>query len=91
MAGEGEIDWEEGCLSVPGFTSEVQRKERVRVRAQGVDGAHFELDTDGLLAVAVQHELDHLNGVLFIDHLSRLKRQLFLKKYKKIQAQKLRA
>lgn len=91
MGGEGEIDWEEGCLSVPGFTSEVQRKERVRVRAQGVDGEHFELETDGLLAVAVQHEFDHLNGVLFIDHLSRLKRQLFLKKYKKIQAQKLRA
>ncbi len=91
IGGEGVIDWEEGCLSVPGFTSEVERKERIRVRAQGVDGVVFELETDGLLAVAVQHEFDHLNGVLFIDHLSRLKRQLFLKKYKKIQAQKLRA
>ena len=91
IGGEGVIDWEEGCLSVPGFTAEVERKERVRVRAQDLDGVVFELETDGLLAVAVQHELDHLNGVLFVDHLSRLKRQLFLKKYKKIQAQKLRA
>ena len=91
MAHEGEILWEEGCLSVPGFTAEVERFEKVHVRAKDVNGVPFELDADGLLAIAVQHELDHLDGVLFVDHLSRLKRQLFTKKYKKLQAQKLRA
>lgn len=91
IAAEGEIGWEEGCLSVPGFTSEVRRKEKIRVRAQDVNGVPFELEADGLLAVCIQHEMDHLNGVLFVDHLSRLKRQLFMKKHKKIQAQKLRA
>ncbi len=85
---EGTIQWEEGCLSVPGFTADVTRSEAIVVRAHDVNGVLFELEADGLLAVAVQHELDHLDGVLFVDHLSRLKRQLFMKKYKKIQAQK---
>lgn len=88
---EGKVDWEEGCLSVPGFTAEVERSQRVRVRAQDANGVTFERDADDLLAIAVQHEMDHLDGVLFVDHLSRLKRQLFMKKYKKLQAQKLRA
>jgi peptide deformylase len=61
------------------------------VRAQDVNGVPFELEADGLLAVCIQHEMDHLNGVLFVDHLSRLKRQLFMKKHKKLLAQKLRA
>jgi peptide deformylase len=91
ISAEGEIGWEEGCLSVPGFTSEVQRKEKICVRAQDVNGVPFELEADGLLAVCIQHEMDHLNGVLFVDHLSRLKRQLFMKKHKKLLAQKLRA
>lgn len=91
VSAEGTVDWEEGCLSVPGFTAEVERHKRVVVRAQDVNGVAFELEADDLLAIAVQHEMDHLEGVLFVDHLSRLKRQLFMKKYKKLQAQKLRA
>jgi peptide deformylase len=91
VATEGEVAWEEGCLSVPGFTAEVERAEKVFVRAQDVNGVPFELEADGLLAIAIQHENDHLEGVLFVDHLSRLKRQLFMKKYQKIQAQKQRA
>lgn len=86
-ATEGEVAWEEGCLSVPGFTAEVDRAERVWVKAHDVNGVPFELEADGLLAIAIQHEFDHLEGVLFVDHLSRLKRQMFMKKYKKIQAQ----
>ena len=88
---DSEISWEEGCLSVPGFTAPVQRYERLRVRAQDIHAETFEMDTEGLLAIAVQHEIDHLNGVLFIDHLSRLRRQMFLKKHRKLVARQLRA
>lgn len=80
---EGKITWEEGCLSIPGVYEKVQRKARVRVRALDRDGQPYEFEADGLLAVAVQHELDHLDGVLFLDHLSPLKRRLALKKYRK--------
>jgi peptide deformylase len=72
----GEIDWEEGCLSFPGVHQDIQRAERVKVRAQDRHGAWFELDTDGLMAVAVQHENDHIEGKLMIDHLSPLKRRI---------------
>lgn len=65
---------EEQCLSVPGITAAVPRSLRVRVRAQGRDGAPFELDAEGLLAVCIQHEVEHLDGTLFIDHLSWFKR-----------------
>jgi peptide deformylase len=65
---------EEGCLSVPGFVDVVKRAVRVRVRALGRDGQPFELDAEGLLAVCIQHELDHLGGRLFVDYLSCLKR-----------------
>ena len=65
---------EEGCLSVPGVYDEVQRPARVRVRAQDVDGAAFERDCDGMLAVCVQHEVDHLRGKVFVEYLSPLKR-----------------
>ena len=64
---------EEGCLSVPGVYDEVERPERVRVRALGLDGKPFTLDADGLLAVCVQHEIDHLDGKVFVQYLSRLK------------------
>lgn len=73
---EGKIDWEEGCLSFPGEHHDVTRAERVKVRAQDRHGEWFELDTDGLLAIAVQHENDHLLGKLMIDHLSPLKRRI---------------
>jgi peptide deformylase len=71
---------EEGCLSVPGFTETVERARRIRVRALDLQGKPFEFDAEGLLAVCVQHELDHLEGKLFVDYLSELKRQRIRKK-----------
>jgi peptide deformylase len=70
---ETEREWEEGCLSVPGVYETVRRPERVKVRALGVDGKEFELEAVGLLAVCIQHEIDHLFGKVFVDYLSRLK------------------
>lgn len=69
----GECEGEEGCLSVPGVYETVTRASHIRVRALGLDGAPFELDTDGLLAVCIQHEMDHLEGKVFVEYLSRLK------------------
>ncbi len=80
---EGEEQMEEGCLSVPGFFESVTRAERVKVRALDCDGKPFELDADGLLAVCIQHEIDHLDGKLFVDYLSNLKRQRIRKKLEK--------
>ena len=74
---------QEGCLSVPGYYDEVERAERIRVRAQDRDGKSFEADLDGLLAICVQHEIDHLDGKLFVDYLSELKRQRVRKKIEK--------
>jgi len=74
---------EEGCLSVPDLYEEVERPSRVRVRFLDYHGQQQELDCDGMLAVCIQHEMDHLEGVLFIDHLSRLKRDMMLKKLAK--------
>jgi peptide deformylase len=71
---------EEGCLSVPGFTEPVQRARRIRVRALDAQGKPMEFDADGLLAVCIQHEMDHLEGKLFVDYLSELKRQRIRKK-----------
>jgi len=68
------VDYKEGCLSVPGYYESVTRPERVRVRALNRDGQSFEMDCDGLLAVCIQHEMDHLEGKLFVDYLSELKR-----------------
>ncbi|HYO95407.1 MAG TPA: peptide deformylase [Polyangiaceae bacterium] len=68
--------WNEGCLSFPGVNEEIKRAEHVRVRALDRTGKSFEIEADGLLAVAIQHELDHLNGVLMIDKLSPLKRRM---------------
>ena len=82
---EGVEEMDEGCLSVPGFFETVKRAERVRVRALNRDGEPFELDTDGLLAVCIQHEIDHLDGRLFVDHISSLKRQRIRKKLEKEQ------
>ena len=75
--------YSEGCLSVPDIYAEVERPSRVRLRWQDVDGKQHDEVLEGLLATCVQHELDHLEGVLFIDHLSRLKRGMALKKLEK--------
>jgi peptide deformylase len=75
---------EEGCLSVPEIYDEVERPARVRIRYLGYDGAEVEEDAEGLFAVCIQHEMDHLDGVLFIDHLSRLKRERAVKKVRKV-------
>jgi peptide deformylase len=83
LAREGQATGEEGCLSVPGIYDDVPRAARVRVRAQDVDGKTFESDLDGMLAVCVQHEMDHLEGKLFVDYLSELKRQRIRKKLDK--------
>lgn len=80
---DGVEEMEEGCLSVPGFYDKVQRAERIKVRALDRDGKPFELETDGLLAVCIQHEIDHLDGKLFVDYLSNLKRQRIRKKLEK--------
>lgn len=76
MQADGKIEWEEGCLSFPGVHQDITRAERVMVRAQDRHGAWFELEADGLMAVALQHEKDHLDGKLMIDHLSPLKRRI---------------
>jgi peptide deformylase len=75
--------WREGCLSVPEFYDEVERPAQVRVKALDVDGKEFELDADGLLAVCLQHELDHLQGKVFVEYLSILKRTRVSQKLKK--------
>ena len=77
---EGSEICEEGCLSVPEFTANVERAEKIKVQALDRRGAAFQLDADGLLAVCIQHEMDHLEGKLFIDYLSALKRQRLKKK-----------
>lgn len=80
---DGKEEMEEGCLSVPGFYEKVSRAERIRVRALDREGCEFELTADGLLAVCIQHEMDHLDGRLFVDYLSPLKRERIRKKLEK--------
>jgi len=80
---EGALTWTEGCLSVPDFQAEVERAERVRLRAHDLDGAEIDILAEGLQAVCFQHEVDHLDGVLFIDHISRLKRSRYVQRRKK--------
>jgi peptide deformylase len=75
--------YEEGCLSIPDYFEEVERPTKVRVRFQDRDGATCEIEADGLLATCLQHEIDHLEGKLFIDHISKLKRDRVLKKFAK--------
>ena len=83
VSSEGEQKYEEGCLSVPGVTAEVKRAATVIVRATDENGKAIEINTHGLLAVALQHEIDHLDGILFIDRLSRLKREFVVRRYKR--------
>lgn len=80
---EGEVDSEEGCLSVRDYRSTIQRAEKVVVEATDLDGNPLRFEADGMLAICLQHELDHLDGKLFIDHVSRLKRSLYDKKAKR--------
>ena len=80
---QGIEETEEGCLSVPGIYDKVTRAERIRVRALNRDGKSIEMDADGLLAVCIQHEIDHLDGKLFVDYLSELKRTRIRKKLEK--------
>ena len=79
----GVADCEEGCLSVPGIYEKVKRAQSIRVRALGTDGAPFELAADGLHAVCIQHEMDHLEGKVFVEKLSRMKQQRILARIKK--------
>ena len=81
---EGERETEEGCLSVPEFTATVKRSEHIRYRALNESGEELELDADGLLAVCIQHEIDHLDGKLFIDYLSPLKRERIAERLRKL-------
>ena len=80
---EDKATYEEGCLSIPEYYEEVERPSRVKVEYLGLDGKTHEIEADGLLATCLQHEIDHINGVLFIDHISKLKRDLVVKKFKK--------
>ncbi|UZP66564.1 peptide deformylase [Desulfovibrio mangrovi] len=80
---EGEVDSEEGCLSVVNYRSKITRAEKVRLNAKDLNGNDICMDADGLLAICLQHEIDHLNGVLFIDRISRLKRTMYDNKVKK--------
>ncbi|PLY03022.1 MAG: peptide deformylase [Desulfuromonas sp.] len=84
IAGEGDSCEEEGCLSVPGFWAGVPRYSRATMRYQDVEGNTHERQADGLLAIGMQHEIDHLEGILFVDRLSPLKRSMFKKKYLKM-------
>jgi peptide deformylase len=79
----GEADCEEGCLSVPGIYEKVRRAERIKVRAQDRNGKFFTLDAEGLLSVCIQHEMDHLEGKVFVEYLSRLKQQRIMTRLRK--------
>ncbi len=80
---EGRITWEEGCLSVPDYTANVDRDAAITLKGEDLDGNAIEERAEGLRAVCIQHEIDHLDGILFIDRISRLKRSLYVKKRKK--------
>ena len=80
---EGKITWEEGCLSVPDYQANVERDATITLRGQDLEGNPIEERAEGLRAVCIQHEVDHLDGILFIDRISRLKRSLYVKKRKK--------
>ena len=84
LRADGQAETEEGCLSVPGVYEVVKRAERIRVCATDRDGRSREIEAEGLLAACIQHEIDHLDGRLFVDHLSRLKRQRIRRKAEKL-------
>jgi peptide deformylase len=80
---EEKVCFEEGCLSLPGIRAEVERHKEVKIRYRNENGVEQDLHADGLLGICVQHEMDHLDGVLFVDHLSLIKRNLLIRKMKK--------
>ena len=80
----GKIVWTEGCLSVPDFEADVERASHVKLRASNLEGEDLEIDASELQAVCFQHEIDHLDGILFIDRISRLKRNLYTQRRKKL-------
>jgi peptide deformylase len=80
---EGEIEYEEGCLSVPDCLEKVKRREKIRVRGISPEGTEMEVSGEGILAISLQHEIDHLNGILILDRLSQLKREIYRNKLKK--------
>lgn len=82
--GDGTSVYEEGCLSIPDYYAEVERPDTVSVRYIDRDGREQTIEADGLMATCLQHEIDHLNGVLFIDHISKLKRDMVVRKFKKL-------
>ncbi|MEN4053365.1 MULTISPECIES: peptide deformylase [Sulfurimonas] len=84
----GETTYQEGCLSVPQFYEDIKRYEKVTINYQDRDGNTKTLEADGLLAIAIQHEMDHLDGILFIDKLSYARRKKFEKEYKKLQKER---
>jgi peptide deformylase len=84
VAEEEEIDHEEGCLSVPDCQEIIKRKQKVRVRGMSSEGKEIELEAQGILAIALQHEVDHLNGVLILDRMSGLKREIYRNKRRKM-------
>lgn len=86
----GEQDFDEGCLSVPGYYETVTRAEKIRLKALNREGEAFEMECDGILSVCVQHELDHLDGKLFVDHISKLKRERIRKKLIKEQKDRVK-
>ncbi len=88
---EGEQEFDEGCLSVPGYYETVTRAEKILLKALNREGDPYELECDGLLSVCVQHELDHLDGKLFVDHISKLKRERIRKKLVKEQKDRVKA
>lgn len=87
MRSQGSIVWEEGCLSLPGIYAKVERPSDIWLRAMDRDGKQVELHAQDLLAICIQHEIDHLNGKLFVDHLSGIKRARLLQKFKKMQTE----
>ncbi|MEN2943835.1 peptide deformylase [Mannheimia haemolytica] len=91
LESSGETGIEEGCLSIPGHRTLVPRKEKVKVKALNRQGEEIIIDADDLFAICIQHEIDHLNGVLFVDHISNLKRQRIKEKMQKLKKQIARA
>lgn len=89
MHAEGKGPGEEGCLSVPGIYDKVQRATKIRVAALDLQGARFEMDAEGLLGVCIQHEMDHLEGKVFVDYLSELKRSLIRRRLEKDRKQRV--
>jgi peptide deformylase len=88
LSAEGRAPGEEGCLSLPGIYDKLQRATHIRVRALNRNGEQFEMDAEGLLAVCIQHEMDHLEGKLFVDYLSELKRQFIRRRLEKERRQR---